>query len=165
MALIDDVKTELRISGTDFNTEVQLLIDTAKADLEQSGVRKVVDTDYLTRSAIILFCKGNFGWDNPEAERFIRLYEALRAKLAVARDFASYLITFTVTDSADDSALADATIVVGNVVLLTNSLGKAYYHVYEKLIDVDYAVSKLGYTAKTGSVYIDGTDEAVAVAL
>lgn len=168
MAILDDIKNELRVSGTDFDTEITALIATAKADLTQSGVRKVVDTDALTKMAIVLYCKANFGWDNPEADRFNALYDAIRTKLAIASDYNAYLITFTVTDSSDDSALADATIVIDDAkatTLTTNSLGNAYYYAYEKLVDVEYTVSKSGYTASTGSVYIDGTDEAVAVAL
>lgn len=161
MALIDNIKSELRVSGTDFDIEIQGLIDAAKTDLTQSGVRKVVDTDYLTKIAIVLYCKGNFGFDNQEADRFISEYEKIRAKLAVASDYNAYKITFTVTRSA--VAVKDAEITINNETYYTNSQGVYVYYSYDKEIDIDYAVNCLG-SIVTGSVYVDN-DESVAVSI
>ena len=164
MALLDDIKSELRVSGTDFDTEITGLINTAKSDLEQSGVMKVSDTDALTKMAIVLFCKANFGWDNPEADRFNRLYENIRAKLAVASDYNALKVVFTVTDATDESKIDEAVVEVGGLTITTNSQGIATYYTYTKNADVDYTVSKSGYASKAGSVYVD-SDRAVAVAL
>jgi hypothetical protein len=47
--MLEYVKTTLRIDGDDLDTEIQELIDAAKADLQLSGVHKdkLVDTDPL----------------------------------------------------------------------------------------------------------------------
>ena len=77
MALLDDVKSELRVSGTDFDTETQGLIDSAKIEMESKGLDKslIVETDPLVKQCIVLYCKSNFGWDNPEADRFQSRYD------------------------------------------------------------------------------------------
>lgn len=77
MALIDDVKNELRVSGADFDNEIQGLIDAVKLEMKSKGLdeKKINNDDALVRQAIILYCKANFGWDNPEAERFQNRYE------------------------------------------------------------------------------------------
>ena len=170
MAILDDVKNELRISGTDHDTEITSLINAAKLDLEESGVRKVVDTDYLVKMAITLYCKGNFGYDNAEAERFILAYENLRVKLAIASDYKSYKIVFTVTAlTTSGAAIEGASIAIDDedlTVLTTNSLGVATYYQYAKEVDVDYVVTADGYTSVDTSVYVDGAgDEAVAVVM
>jgi len=77
LALIDDIKSELRVSGTDFDVEIQSLINAAKLEMESKGLdlTMIVDTDALIKQCIVLYCKANFGWDNPEAERFQSRYE------------------------------------------------------------------------------------------
>jgi len=64
MALLDDVKQALRVNNTALNTEVQDIIDGAKADLELSGVNIIKETDPLIKRAIILYAKSHFGLDN-----------------------------------------------------------------------------------------------------
>lgn len=77
MALIDSIKNELRVSGTDFDVEIQGLIDSAKKEIESKGIdpTKILDTDPLIKQCIAFYCKSNFGWDNPEADRFQSRYE------------------------------------------------------------------------------------------
>lgn len=92
MALLDDVKQALRISidNTIFDTEVNDLIGAARLDLIQSGVSadKVnLDTDPLIKRAIIVYCKANFGYDNPEADRFQKSYDMLKQHLSLAGDY------------------------------------------------------------------------------
>ena len=71
MALLDDVKTSLRITADDYNAEITGLIEACKLDLNSAGVKVVDETDALTKHAIILYAKGHFGYDNEEAERFL----------------------------------------------------------------------------------------------
>lgn len=87
-----EVKTALRISATNtfFDAEVQGLIDAAKIDLVQSGVDSTKandDTDPLIKRAVIVYCKGYFGYDNPEAARFIDSYVMLKQHLSLASDY------------------------------------------------------------------------------
>jgi len=87
MALIDDVKLSLRVSVPDFDDEIQDLIDSAKADLQLSGVVNLDETDPLIKRAITTYCKANFGYDNPEADRFQRSYDLLKMHLALSSDY------------------------------------------------------------------------------
>lgn len=168
MATLDDVKNELRISGTDHDTEITALINAAKLDLTESGVRKVVETDYLTKMAITLYAKANFGYDNPEADRFTLAYENLRVKLSVSRAYNSYAVIFSVTAlTTSGAAIGGAAIAIDDddlTVLTTNSLGVATY--YQRLagVDLGYVCSAAGRTTVVGSVYVDN-DEAEAVVM
>jgi len=88
MAILDTAKLHLRIASanTTLDTEVQGLIDAAKADMALSGIT-VDDTDALTVRAICTYCKANFGWDNPEAERLQKAYDMIKGHLASAADY------------------------------------------------------------------------------
>lgn len=88
--MLDDVKTALRFSGTSLDTEIQDLIEAAKADLQLSGVAaaKIVDTDPLIKRAVVVYCKAHFGWDNPEADRFAQSYTMLKQHLALSAEYA-----------------------------------------------------------------------------
>lgn len=87
--MLESVKRALRVTISDFDEEIQDLIDAAKRDLEIAGVAKdkIVDTDKLIRRAIITYCKANFGYDNPEAERFQQSYDMLKMHLSLSSDY------------------------------------------------------------------------------
>ena len=91
MAILDDVKVALRIAATttDLDTEINDLISSAIADLKLAGVvaDKAVDSDALIKRAITTYCKANFGYDNPDAERFWRSYESLKMHLTLSADY------------------------------------------------------------------------------
>ena len=89
MALLDDVKVALRISAsnTSFNTEINDLIGAAQRDLLVAGI-KVTDTaDPLNKRAIVTYCKAHFGYDNPEAERFEKAYNAIKLHLMLSSEY------------------------------------------------------------------------------
>lgn len=94
MALLDDVKTGLRVTVDDFDSEIQGLIEACKADLEQTGLYEVDEEDDLIKRAIILYCKANFGYDNPEADRFNESYKMLKNHLSMSSDYSYYEVTF-----------------------------------------------------------------------
>jgi uncharacterized phage protein (predicted DNA packaging) len=87
--MLESVKRALRVTISDFDEEIQDLIDAAKRDLEIAGVAKdkIVDTDKLIKRAIITYCKANFGYDNPEAERFQQSYDMLKQHLSLSYDY------------------------------------------------------------------------------
>lgn len=90
MAILDDVKQALRITSSAFDTEVTDLISAGKADLIQSGVSSAKvndDTDALIKRAITTYAKAQFGYDNPEAERFQQSYDMLKQHLSLAGDY------------------------------------------------------------------------------
>jgi hypothetical protein len=86
MALINDVKSVLRQNGTGADTEITDLIESAKADLALSGIVGE-ETDPLIKRAISLYCKANYGYDNPEAVRFQQSYDMLKTHLALSADY------------------------------------------------------------------------------
>lgn len=89
MALLDDVKVALRISAVNlsFDTEINDLIDAAKKDLLISGIVVTDETDPLIKRAIVTYCKAHFGYDNPEAERFEKAYNAIKLHLMLSSEY------------------------------------------------------------------------------
>lgn len=88
--MLNDIKDILRVSGVDLDTEIQDLIDSAKADLELSGVRgeKITDDDPLIKRVIILYCKAHFGYDDPKiADRFQASYNSLKYHLTLSGEY------------------------------------------------------------------------------
>lgn len=90
MALIDDVKDALRITGSDLDTEVTDLINACKADLALSGIlssKATSTTDPLIRRAVVVYCKANFGWANNEGEKFQASYDMLKRHLCLSAEY------------------------------------------------------------------------------
>ena len=89
MALLDDVKIALRISAatTSFNTEINDLISAAQQDLLVAGIKVTDTSDPLIKRAIVTYCKAHFGYDNPEAERFEKAYNAIKLHLMLSSEY------------------------------------------------------------------------------
>ena len=89
MAILDDVKVALRIAATNtaFDGEVGDLIDAATDDLALAGIISDDNTDPLIKRAIITYCKAHYGYDNPDAERFLQSYLMLKRHLALSVDY------------------------------------------------------------------------------
>ena len=86
MALIDDVRSYLRIdaSDTSFDVEIQDLIGAVQTELIDVGVDPTLvgsSTDPLIKKAITTYCKANFGYDTDNAEAFASSYEKLKIYL------------------------------------------------------------------------------------
>ena len=60
--LIDDVKLALRITTETFDSELNLLIDSAKRDLGIAGVELPEELDSICKLAVITYCKIHFGF-------------------------------------------------------------------------------------------------------
>lgn len=87
--ILENVKRELRVSNSVFDGEVQDLIDAALLDLRipQIDTTKIVETDPLIKRAVILYCKANFGLDNPDSEKYQRSYDNLVEKLSLSSNY------------------------------------------------------------------------------
>ncbi len=88
--MLDDIKDVLRVSGDDSDIEIQDLIDSAKTDLILSGVHEsnISDDDHLIKRAVILYCKANFGYDDPKiADRFQTAYNSLKYHLTLSSEY------------------------------------------------------------------------------
>jgi len=168
LAILDDVKVALRIAAatTEFDGEIQDLINAAEDDLELAGIISADVTDSLIKRAVITYVKANFGYDNPDADRLQKAYDMLKMHLTLSAEYSFYTITFTVTDVALVE-LDDVTISLDDldIILTTNSQGVAVYKTTKKDFDLDYTVSKSGYVSQTGSVYVSTAAEAVGVVL
>ena len=86
MALLDDIKTALRVKSDVFDAEVSTLIDAARYDMERVGVDpNLLAKDPLTddlsnafaKQAVTAYCKAHFGFDNSEAERLDESYRRI----------------------------------------------------------------------------------------
>ncbi len=87
--LLHRIKGDLRISAdnTDFDEEIDDLIEQAVADLRASGVKSGVLDDIIgivdsnIRRAIILYCKAFFGLENPDKDWYLQHYLNKKAEL------------------------------------------------------------------------------------
>jgi hypothetical protein len=146
MALIDNVKQSLRITSTAYDAEIADLILAAKADLGLAGVlNNTLDTDALIKRAIILYCKAQFGWNNPDAARLQQSYESLRNHISQSADYAFYSVTFTVKDALD-VAIRQALVTFDGEEKETNASGVAIFYCragsnYSYTVEADYYVS------------------------
>lgn len=84
--MLETVKKALRISTVHFDEEIQDLIDAGESDLRLAGVYFLAP-DALTRRAVITYVKANFGYDNPEADRFLDSYVMLKQHLSLSGDY------------------------------------------------------------------------------
>ena len=88
MALLEKVKTALRVSNNALDeAEIMPLIEAAKKDLYLAGVVTLNESDPLIIRAVTVYVKGQFGYDNPEAERFDQVFESLKNKLTQAGEY------------------------------------------------------------------------------
>lgn len=78
MALLDDVKVALRVTTDAMDSEIQMWIAAAKADLARVGVSGSMLSDETmdpyVKCAVVEFVKSKFGYDNSEASRFQSSY-------------------------------------------------------------------------------------------
>lgn len=76
--MLNNVKQALRISNSEFDSEIDILIEACKDELKSVGVASSLinsEDNPLITQAIITYCKANFGYDNPDAQRFNDSYE------------------------------------------------------------------------------------------
>lgn len=93
--MLNDIKNALRISGNDLDVEILDLIEAAKADLILSGVHidKVTDTDPLIKRAVTVYCKANFGYEDPKlSERFQESYISLKQHLTLSQEYTEVVV-------------------------------------------------------------------------
>lgn len=83
--MLNKVKLALRISNTAYDSEITDLINACKKELELAGIASsnIVETNGIIIQTIISYCKAYFGYDNPDAERYIRSYESLKSFLCL----------------------------------------------------------------------------------
>lgn len=83
---IEQLRKDIRTKSGDADKEVQDLAEACIKDLEIAGVYVTDETDPLTRQAVKLYCKGNYGYDE-NTERFREAYAALKDAMALCGDY------------------------------------------------------------------------------
>lgn len=86
MALLDEVKTNLRISTSALNGDVQDDIDAALMDLYNSGVVMTDEDDPLIIKAVKLYCRAQNDFMG-KGEQYSKAYEALKIALSLSGDY------------------------------------------------------------------------------
>jgi len=88
-----DIKTAtklaLRISTDDFDSEIEDLIEAAKADLGLAGVSNDCTEDPLVRRAVITYCKVNFG-EPDDYDRLKASYDEQKAQMGMATNYTDW---------------------------------------------------------------------------
>ena len=84
--MLEKIRKDLRINNSEYDDEIKDLISVCKQDLKLSGVSssRISDTDPLIIQAVKTYCKANFGYDNPDSEKFKESYALLKQHLAIA---------------------------------------------------------------------------------
>lgn len=87
--MLDRVKLALRITSNTFNDELNGLIASAQLDLGIAGVELPTTLDEVCKTAIITYCKMNFG--NPENyDRLKSAYDEQKAQLSMATGYTEW---------------------------------------------------------------------------
>ena len=88
--MLSAVKLALRISTNAFDSELTNLIAAAQLDLGVAGVVLPTEIDALVTTAIITYCKANFGQPD-EYDRLKRSYDEQKAQLATCTGYTDWL--------------------------------------------------------------------------
>lgn len=90
--LLDACREALRIPAdcTDYDAEIEDLIEAARAHLSAGGVsdeKADDDSDSTVRLAIKVYCKANFGMDNPDADRLSQSFDDILTMMKGSSEF------------------------------------------------------------------------------
>lgn len=89
MALLDDVKVACRVTSNTFDSELNMLIESAKVDLGIAGVVLPNSLDSICNVAIITYCKLHFG--NPDNYEQIKAsYDEQKSQLSMSSGYTNY---------------------------------------------------------------------------
>lgn len=86
MAILDDVKKNLKITNAANDADISDTIEACKIDLSIGGVMVVVETDALTKQAIKLYARSHYNYQG-EGERWQKAYSALKDSMALCGDY------------------------------------------------------------------------------
>ena len=89
MALLDDVRVACRVTTTTFDTELNRLISSAKLDLGIAGVVLPTELDAICNTAIITYCRMNFG-DPDNYDKLKASYDEQKSQLSMASGYTNW---------------------------------------------------------------------------
>ena len=84
--MLEAIKLSLRITGGEFDTEIEDIIAGGKMDMKIAGIARIEDGDPLILRALTLYAKGHWGFANM-GEKYLEAYEALKVSLCLAGDY------------------------------------------------------------------------------
>ena len=87
--MLEKVKGALRITSNVFDDELTSLIASAKLDLGVAGVDVPTEIDDLVTTAIITYCKMNFG-AAVNYDRLKRSYDEQKAQLSMSTGYTTW---------------------------------------------------------------------------
>ena len=83
--LIEKMRKRIRVMSASSDEEIDGLIETCRKELEMAGVYGD-ESDPTYYQAIVLYCKGNYGYDD-DTERFQTAYAKLRDAMSLSGDY------------------------------------------------------------------------------
>lgn len=89
MALLQKIKTALRITTNAFDDELTDLIEAAQMDLQIAGVVIPDEMDAIVTRAIVTYCKMSFGIPD-DYDRLKRSYDEQKAQLSTATGWTNW---------------------------------------------------------------------------
>jgi hypothetical protein len=88
--MLDRVKLALRITTDAYDCELSDLIESAKLDLGIAGVELPTTLDQICTTAIITYCKCNFG-DPDNYDRLKASYDEQKAQLSMSTGYTEWI--------------------------------------------------------------------------
>ncbi|MDO5345305.1 MAG: DNA-packaging protein [Lachnospiraceae bacterium] len=84
--LVSSIMEALRVKASIAKEEIADLVEACKKDLEIAGVYITDEKEALSKQAIKLYCKANYGYDK-DSDKFRAAYAALRDSMALSGDY------------------------------------------------------------------------------
>lgn len=86
MEFKDKVKLSLRVDNDIFDNEIEMLISAAVDDLISTGIKADLTED-LVQTAVIMYVKALFGYDNKDSNKQMIVYDSIKRKLALSKEW------------------------------------------------------------------------------
>lgn len=83
--LIEEIKRDIRVKSSAADGEIKGLIEACLAEMRLAGVH-ITQLDALAKQAVILYCKGHYGYDE-KTDGFLMAYRALRDAMALSGEY------------------------------------------------------------------------------
>ena len=92
MVSLNDVKTALRVTTTEFDNEITSLMNGCLLDLKLSGVVIPTSDDELINIAVITYVKARFG-NTDNYDKLKTSYDEQKAQLSMATGYTVWSVT------------------------------------------------------------------------
>ena len=89
--LIDKVRTALRITTNDYDTEISDLVNACLLDLNIAGVNQDDTANALIVRAVITYCRANFGDSMGDYEKLKASYDEQKAQMSMLTGYTDWL--------------------------------------------------------------------------